>query len=177
MQIGADISVAEGDILIAGIMRGEESLVQRARKVEPRDFGIRQRVQGERRGAATEKICMAAFDLARARTTQDKANTHSLNHPVDFIEQFRNLLDFVNQNRGHLVRARQPSRLQFLSNHRRVLNTASVFIGQQKIEDHRIGETFPQKCALPRLPGAPQKARMSGAEAQINNSVIHDNRK
>ena len=52
-------------------------------------------------GAAAQQVSMTPPELAGAGAAEDELQMGVFDQPVDFIEQVRNLLNFIQNNRRH----------------------------------------------------------------------------
>ena len=88
------------------------------------------------------------------------------NQPMNFVEQFRDLLDFVNNNQRTLV-----CLLQRLTQQSRALSEAIQHICLKQIKINGIGKLFLQQGSLPSLPCAKQENTF--VVDNLQNPLIH----
>ena len=114
-------------------MPWEQTSIQGVGKRKVGDLGVHQRVQFVANGTPPQKIRLPALYFPRTRSAEDKPNTQILDQPVDFVEQCRYFLHFVDNDGRRVPFAQRFICLTLLSQNARVAQEPLIFAGEKQI--------------------------------------------
>jgi hypothetical protein len=99
--------------------------------------------------SASQQIGLAALNLAGARTAECEVNTTILVEPERFIEQWRNLLYYVNHYLVDGLLGDELGSKQF-----RIVKIAAKFLGFEQVYPQSVRISGGQQCGLTGLTGS-----------------------
>src|SRR5262249_47523731 len=109
---------------------------------------------------------------AGARSAENEAQPLVLDEPVDLVQQLRDFLDLVQDDRRAQLLGR--SREEALAEEGRPLDELQQEVRLEKVERHAVRERRPEVGALPGLPGPPEKRRLPSRQVDVQDAFDSD---